>query len=297
MITSSYRLPLLMMIVFITLLFSAVPFLTIYKGQPLYGLFFMPVFCIVLLYLYFQKGPRVIFDSDFITVKYLNGTKTHDWTSVRDIFLSRKETYWGQLQEATVIVFENGDKLPLWDSVYGNLPAIRSFLVQQAGGKVRDTLANIKERNLLNITRRRYAGNVITSLNTIIIGGFAIFCLLSLRMSKPGPMYLSTVWGLLVFYIVLGTQMNYFVIDDGYLIIRNHYFPWKNIRVSLNDVEEADIETPNKRSTGLRILLKNFNSKIYNAGTLRKEHWDDLIKDLIQIKDSGSGRQVKTASQ
>jgi hypothetical protein len=77
--------------------------------------------------------------------------------------------------------------------------------------------------------------------------------------------------------------MNYFLIDDGYVIIKNHYFPWQFIKFSLNDIESVDIETPYRRSTGLRILFRNFKSKIYGAGTLRDHNWKDLLNDLKLI--------------
>ena len=85
------------------------------------------------------------------------------------------------------------------------------------------------------------------------------------------------------FFFGMGTQMNYFLIDNGYLIIKNHYFAWLNRKVSLQDVVEVDIEQPNKRSTGLRIITRDFKSKLYGAGSLRDRNWEELLNDLKLI--------------
>jgi hypothetical protein len=77
--------------------------------------------------------------------------------------------------------------------------------------------------------------------------------------------------------------MNYFIIDNDSFIIKNHYFPWKRKIFSLNDILEMDIEQPNKRSKSLRILTKDYQSKLYGAGSLRQKNWDELRQDLKDI--------------
>jgi hypothetical protein len=77
--------------------------------------------------------------------------------------------------------------------------------------------------------------------------------------------------------------MNFFEIKYGKLIIKNHYFPWKKKEFDLKDIEEVSTETPYRRSTGLRIITYQFESKFYGAGSLRSHTWNDLLKDLESI--------------
>jgi hypothetical protein len=222
-------------------------------------------------------------DPECITAKYITGRKIHSWASVSDVFLSKKESYLGQYVEASVVVFNDQDKLVLWQDMYRNAAQMRSFIFEKAAGKIHDAIPEVKKIDLHAVTRRRYSGNVYTSFNTLLIIGIAVSFSIFLKPLKLTPILLFPVGFLLFLFFMMGTQMNYFLIDDGYLIVKNHYFLWKNRKISLADIEEVDIETPNKRSTGLRIMLRNFNSRLYGAGSLRNKHWDELLNDFKLI--------------
>jgi hypothetical protein len=75
------------------------------------GVFILPVMSLFLLYYFFQKSPRIVFDEEYITVRYLFKTNIRSWSSVREIFLSKKESYLLQYLEATTITFDDSDKL------------------------------------------------------------------------------------------------------------------------------------------------------------------------------------------
>jgi hypothetical protein len=285
MLSSKYKIPLLITIVFFCLLFFIMPFIILNDGKSgrhEYLVIIFPILSLFLFYSYSRSSPRIVLDDEFLTAKYLFYSKTYDWSAIKDIYLSKKENYMMQNMEATSILFDNGDKLNIWQDVYGNCEQLRSFISQKASEKIRDPSPNIIANNLRSITRRRYSGNVYTSYNTILIVGMAIFFGISIKF-KFDFILLIPICFILIFFFGLGTQMNYFLIDEGCLFIRNHYFPWINKKVRLEDIVEVDIETPNKRSTGLRIITKDFNSKLYGAGSLRSKTWKELLSDLRLI--------------
>ncbi len=287
MIRSVYKLQLLLVVIF-SIFFTLFPFVLLHNSrdgmQNKWMLSLFPVLGIFLFYASFRKAPRVILDENFITIRKLGSTKTLDWSDVQEVFLSKKEYYMGQSMEATVIIFNNGDKLILWDHMYSNGAEMRNFINSKAGPKEMDPPPTITEKSIYSVNRRIYAGNAFTSLNTLLITGMAIYFFFVIKGSPNNGSRIFIPVGLIaLFYFLLGTQMNYFLIDDGYVIIKNHYFPWQSIKFSLNDIESVDIETPYRRSTGLRILFKNFKSKIYGAGTLRDHNWKDLLNDLKLI--------------
>ena len=189
-----------------------------------------------------------------------------------------------QRMEATSILFDNGDKLNIWEDFYRNCEEMRSYIVRKSSDKVRDPRPGIIANNLQSVSRRRYSGNAYTSFNTILVVGMAVFMAVS-TMGKPGAGILLLIpFGfVLLIFLILGTQMNFFLIDEGCLFVKNHFFPWVNKQIRLEDIVEADIETPNRRSTGLRIITRDFRSKIYGAGSLRNRNWDDLLTDLKLI--------------
>jgi hypothetical protein len=84
-------------------------------------------------------------------------------------------------------------------------------------------------------------------------------------------------------YLLFGIQMNYFLIDNGSLFIKNHYFPWFYKQIKLTDIAEVNIETPYRRSTSLKIVTRDFKSEIYGGGSLRDINWNELLTDLKTI--------------
>jgi hypothetical protein len=269
------------------MLFMAMPFIILYDirtPKHTYILIIFPVLSIYLFFSTFQKSPRILFDDEFLTAKYLFNEKIYSWSSIADIYLSRKENNMLQRMEATSIIFDNGEKLNIWQNVYSNCEEMRSYISKKSFGKIRDPRPNIISKNLQAITRKRYSGNIFTSFNTLLVVGMAIFMGISIKgkVKYEGLLIIPVGFILLLFFGV-GTQMNYFLIDEGYLFIKNHFFPWINKQIRLEDIVEVDIETPYKRSTGLRIITKDFNSKMYGAGSLRDKNWEDLLSDLKLI--------------
>lgn len=301
MIKSRYRWIQLFILIIAFLFILSMAFI-LYKTSPIWNPISLMVvvagFVILafyLLFIFFQRSPIVILDDEFITVKYPFKTKTYDWLSVKDVFFSKKESYiillnLGQLFEATSISFENEEKLVLWQHMYSNLNQLRSFISKKTLGKIRDPLPGTRSNTLVSISKRRYDGNVYTTFNTIVIFGIIFFMGYTV-ISKPHffPSIFLPVGVILFFYLLFGSQMNYFLIDNGYLIIRNHYFPWFVRQINLSDISEVNIELPNGGSispggtTSLRIMTGDFNSDIYGGGSLRDRNWNELLSDLKSI--------------
>ncbi len=255
------------------------------------------LFAIFFPYLLLQKCPRAVFDDEFISAKYLFGSATEDWPSVQEIRLSSKESFtvffiFSQTLEATTIIFNNGEKLVLWEDMYQNLAAIREFLAKKAPDKIKDPQSKLVTNNLRSVGMKKYAGNPYTSFNTALIAGFVAVVLIGAgKAIKFNSSLVVLICFTLLLYLFLGMQMNYFIIDEDVLIIRNHYFPWKKVVIKLSDIREVTTETPYRRSRSLRVLSGRFNSRLFGAGSLRDEDWSQLMKDLkfvgVAVRDEG----------
>ncbi|MEO8712723.1 MAG: hypothetical protein ABI405_11395 [Parafilimonas sp.] len=237
--------------------------------------------------LYYKKCPVFIFNDDSIISKSFFKTKIYYWNELNDVNLSCKDTgvlLGASKYEATTLKFENGDKIILWNDTYSNLSEIRQYIFEKAKEKIKDIPPEIKNISLQILGRKIYKGSGIINLNTILIVGSFFYCFIYVGyqlIEKP------SLFGVFIlpafFFIGFGFQMNYFIIENDQFIIKNHYFPWRTISFSLNDILEMDIEQPNKRSTSVRILTKDFQSKLYGAGSLRQKNWDELRQDLKYI--------------
>jgi len=93
--------------------------------------------------------------------------------------------------------------------------------------------------------------------------------------------FLVPLMGIFLLYSFFGRNPG--VVFDSEFITAKYLFGTKVYRISLRDIEEVDIETPNKRSTGLRVMSKDFNSELFGAGTLRNINWEELLKDFKLI--------------
>jgi hypothetical protein len=238
---------------------------------------------------FYRRSPRIIFDDEFITVKGLFGTKTYDWISTKSVRLSSKETFTvffilGQQLEATTISFENGDEIFLWADMYSNLSELITFISAKVPDKILDQKVKIDNAQVKFIDTKVYKGNPYTSFNSLLILGMIIFFFVMLH-PKPGePALLLLPFGFVfILFIGFGTQMNYFIIENGELIIKNHYFFWKKKVYHLKEIREMVIETPQKRSDSLRIITNEFNSKLFGAGSLRNINWRELVDDITAI--------------
>ncbi len=246
----------------------------------------LPVAILLILYHFFYKAPSIVFDENFITIKRFFKKSVFGWDQVSNVFLSKKEKFsilhiFGQSLEAMKLEFKEGKSLIVWSGMYRNMAELRAFVSQ----KLNDKLHFIKEGNSSNLKNsfinKKYSGNAFFTANTLLIVGIAIFFFLKFD-AKPGKEWvlLIPVLFILLIYIFLGAQMNFFEIKNDLIIIRNHYFPWKKLEFNINEIEEVSKESQKKRSDGLRIITKDFQSKFYGAGTLKDKTWEELLADL-----------------
>lgn len=289
MVTSKYSRIQLFILFFISIIFIGL-FVKLITKEPeiikSFWVIILPVATLFILYQFFYKVPSIVFDENVITIKRFFKKSVFRWDQVSNVHLSKKENYsvlyiFGQPLEAMKLEFEEGKSLIVWSGMYQNMAEMRAFVSQ----KLNDKLHFIKEGNSSNLKNsfinKKYSGNAFFTANTLLIVGIAIFFFLKFE-SKPGKEWvlLIPVLFILLMYIFLGTQMNFFEIKNDLIIIRNHYFPWKKIEININEIEEVSKETQNKRSDGLRIITKDFQSKFYGAGSLKDKTWEELLADL-----------------
>lgn len=294
MIKSKYKPFQIFITLFISIFFGGITSIFLVKNNfsDLTTPAFLIIFFVLFLpYILFQRAPRMTLEDNIITAKYLFKTKKYDWNSITDIFLSKKEYYsilfiLGQDMESTSILFKNNEKLILWEDMYSNLAEMREFISEKANEKIKDPKPKINNSAVLFFDRKIYSGNVWSSINTIIVAG-AILFVGFLILTKPIPsqkyVYLVLLATILFFYMIFGNEMNYFILEGENSIIKNQFFPWKKKVFKLNDISEFVIESPYKRSNSLRLITKEFWSKLFGAGSLRNKHWREFRDDITTI--------------
>jgi len=232
---------------------------------------------------FLQLTPRIVFDDEFITVKKLFSTEVYDWNLATEVFLSSNEflLFKGR-GEATVIHFEDGQKFVLWTGPYENEAELRTLIKERLNDKIKDPVNKFTTINSSFFAQKKYAGNPFITIYTISI--LFIFLMPLFMFSQSHVISIQGIFFLAIILLLIssayGTQMNYFVLDGENLIIKNHYFFWKNKVYALSNITEANIEQTGRRARALRIMTNDMESKIFCAGSLWKRQWRELRDDL-----------------
>ena len=272
-------------------------------GKPIFGTI-IPAGMLLSLALYtfyylLSITPKITITIEGIEFKTIFKTNFYYWTEVESIELTGKKPmkflFASMPMEATTITLREGyDKL-IWTDNYRNTAIIRRALdTINKQLKINQPLRIIfteqdklysMDTDPLEDNGEVYKGNFYLSMNGIIIIGwlgligFGLVTRPHVFLSNFGAI-LSISFATIVFCGSSINQVYYFIITDQYLYVRNHVLPWINKSIELNKIKEAVIESPGRRSTSLRIIDKDFNSKIYGAGTLSVKTWKTLLAEL-----------------
>jgi len=232
---------------------------------------------------FLQLTPRIVFDDEFITVKKLFSTTVYDWNLATEAFLSSNEFIlfkgWG---DSTVIHFEDGQKFILSAGPYKNEAELRTVIKERLKDKIKDPVNKFTKINSSFFDQKKFAGNPFITNYTICI--LFIFLMPLFRITQSQVISIEGIFFLAVFLVPIfaafGTQMNYFVLAGENLIIKNHYFFWKNKAYALSNILEVNIEQTGRRARALRIMTNDLESKTFCAGSLWKRQWRELRDDL-----------------
>lgn len=249
--------------------------------------------------LFFQLKRLIIFTiyPDRLELRSLFFRRILNRSAIVSVDLSGREgvgfSFGSQISGTIVITAGAGKKYVLLDTYYRNAPELKqalqsNFLSDDEAAPLfpeyvsgEELLPSGEEDEAEN-----FAGNAIFSVNGItllVVLGIFLMLPLSNHNRDGGDTFL--LWGVpmiifVLFYLAFGTQMYYFKLSDRYLIIRNQFFPWYRRGYRLDQIKEIDFEKPYKRSYALRVTTRDFSSKAFCAGSLRKDTWKALGKRL-----------------
>jgi len=247
-------------------------------------LFYLMAFFTILRY--FKNAPIISIDKYSIR---FGATETYYITDIKDISLTGKKPFKYLLNfpmEGTSIEFRDGTRKIFFDDMYSNTWQLKSFL-EQVVIKKKDFAET--ENYDIDSNELRYAqvdyfkGNQLTCIRGILLWGiigFFIYLILSKDTIPPT--------GVLIFFGAFGTfwfifnswLMNFFGVSDNYFVVKNHNFIWKKRLYRINNIKEVVFETRGKMPNCLRVVTKDFRTKLYPAATLSDKTWHKLKRSL-----------------
>tara|TARA_R110002074_G_scaffold319885_3_gene490277 strand:+ start:17261 stop:18139 length:879 start_codon:yes stop_codon:yes gene_type:complete len=234
-------------------------------------------------------------DSEGIKLSSIFNTEFIPWSDIKKIELLGKCNITISPVDATNLILLSGRQIDIVASRYENMSTIRKMLeqvIECMNAKKPIELSPILETskvdpigfvNLSGMTK--YSGNHILSFNGLVIYGLNAFTIFMVINSPNHFGLLFLVW-IVIFgftYGFLGSQLHYFHLDNNYLVVKNHVWPWLNDKYRVDNIKQISIETPYRRSTTLMVITKDFKSNLYQGGSLRNRTWKDLLNNFQNL--------------
>ena len=264
---------------------------------PIYGspLLFIAMIGTIVHYLKILKKVQI--SNQGIKAQSLFYSEFIPWDKVRKIELMGKSQRFISPAEATILELRGGQKFELLASFYKNIGALRKSLEQVAESLENERpieISPVEENPLANrkvnvdLDRMtKYSGNHLLSINGAMIYVWLSFSVYSIFWQNPYfPSLLSLSVLILLsgfFYGFLGHQLHYFRLDKDHLIVKNHVWPWVHHVYRIDNIKQVVFEVPFRRSFSLRIITKDYQSRLFPAGSLRKKNWKALLNRLQDL--------------
>lgn len=275
-------------------------------GKPLTKtMFIVPIiflpFAVYSIYYLLARFPQMTIDKSGITLSTIFKTQSYQWSEIDDIELTGKQFHKFFLIampiEATTFKFKDNSTLFFWADYYRNISDLRVIL-DRAEKLLKDKSKSLSSLDFA-ISRQTYSvsevdfssgdeynGNHLLTFNGLFFYGFLIFIG---YMVLQKPMVFLTNYGALLSIsfatlVLCGTlsyQMHYFILTDKFLIVKNSIWFWRKDIYSLDNIREVVFETPHRLSTSIRVITKDFKTKLYPAGSLKDKTWQ-LIREKLK---------------
>lgn len=261
---------------------------------PIYGSAILFGVIIGTIIHYLKTCKNILIDN--LGIKFHNIFKTEFvlWSDVKKIELIGKSQLIISPADASKLTLKDGRQIDILSSYYANMPTIRTSLEQ-----VIDCLTtkrpielkpktNVQVIDNLNFVRThgmtKFSGNHFLSFNGILIYGWILTSIYIVYvMPNSGAILIALTFMFGFIYGSLGLQLHYFYIDENYLVVKNHVWPWVNDKYRIENIKQVIFEIPYKRSTSLRVITKNYKSKLYSGGSLRDNTWKTFLQSIQNL--------------
>lgn len=268
---------------------------TPWSKTPFWTAFILGPLGLYAIYYYLKIFRSISVDNRGITVSNIFNSIFYPWSDVNSIRLTGKEPerFLGlsMPSEALSIAMNSGERRVLFSKYYRNFPIILQglqFIKKQLKNNQKPQLNGFEYKildapdiqNLDMLTK--YDNNHWLSFNGIAIYGFtALMSYLVFTADRPiypGGLFLLGFTSL--FWIGLGYQLHYFLLDNRYLVVKNHIWLLRTHTYRLSDINEIVFERPYRMSTSMRVNTKDFRTRLYPAGSLKTTTWQLLMEEL-----------------
>lgn len=253
-------------------------------AMPIFGLL-LCFLAIWIAYTYYKSSPKITVDESIIEI----GNESFFLSEIEEVTLTGKMPFQFIMHfpmEGAAILFKNGTVKVFFDDMYSNLDEVKSFLEQVVvynDIQEQDTFERVDKNELSFAVDETFKGNQFASFRGITlwvgISFFAYLFVNNLQSYSSTDSFIALVASI-GWFALNSWWLHYFELSQNHLVVKNHNFFWKEDIYHFADIKEIVFETQGKQPNCMRLITKDFKSKLYPAGALRDQKWIEMQKAL-----------------
>ncbi len=116
----------------------------------------------------------------------------------------------------------------------------------------------------------------------IIIG--SLFALVVGLSQRKWEFFIGITCNALVLLALFMNRVHYFKMSENYLVVKNSTKFWLNHVYRISDIKEVVLEQHPKMPVALRVITKDFKTKLYPAVSLWNKRWRGF-RDALKNKN------------
>ncbi len=236
---------------------------------------------------YYKNSPTITVFDDKIQIN----KKIYSFNDIDEVYLTGKMPFKYIVNfpmEGIYIKLKSNEKIFLFDDMYSNLWKIKDYIntvfIKNEPYKLLQTPEKIYNKHELFYY---YSGFQIFCFRGILFWFLLIPLLFSIvfkieNLNSKGSIFLISF--IIFWYYFNSCLMHHFGLSKKFLIIKNTNLPWKRKLYTFDEIKEIVFECEGKMPICLRVITKNFQTKLYPGATLSETTWIQLKKDLRSKK-------------
>lgn len=263
---------------------------------PIYGSIILFGAVILTTIHYIKICKSICIDNKGIKLSNLFKSEFIPWNDIRKIELIAKSQDGAMMpMDAANLILKSGRQLDILAPYYENMATIRQTLkqvveCQEANKPIElmplQTTSKVEPIIFIDLNEMtKYSDNHILSFNGLLIYGLnALTIYMTLNSSNYfGALFITSILIFAFTYSVFGRQLHYYYLDKNYLVIKNHVWPWVNFTYRIDNIKQVSVEVPYRRSTALRVITKDYQSKVFSGGSLKSSTWKELLNGIQKL--------------
>ena len=248
----------------------------------------MILFAVYLVYKHYRAVPLIRINADTL---HFDG-RQYPLSAVIQFEPTGKRKFpmiGGMYHESALLQFGDGETLTIFDNMYHNTWQLKILVDQAVKGQQNghiSIITHVKRNDIAEEHFDSFKWNPVFSFRGLTLWGFiGLMLFLAFQTVPPGKaerFYVLIIFSISWFIVHL-FLLFYISVSSAHLVLRNHYLPgWRKI-YRMEDIREIVFEQIGRSPNGLRVITKDFKSRLYFAGTLRDKTWFALKARLEEL--------------